>query len=370
MSDLAGREFERILIIKPSSPGDIIHALPVLRRLRSRYPRAHIAWLVATAFVNLLDADPSLDEVIPFDRKRYGRLGRSASATIDFVRFVRDLRSCRFDLVVDLQGLIRSGLISWFSGAGVRIGFRGAREGAWIFYNHRVNRLPADMHAADKLLTLGGVLGLPEDGPDFRVALTSADRMEADQLLAEAGIESGGPFAVLVPGTRWETKRWPAARYGELARVLYERHNLRSVLVGSSSEAEDGRIAEDASRKSASVHSSADHEAADAAAQSLCGRTTFRQLAAIIERAAVVVTADSAPMHIAAAHGRPLVAMFGPTNPLRTGPHGRLEEVVRLSLACSPCYLRTLSQCPHGQKCLQDLTVEMVASRVGALPGL
>ncbi|MBX3394263.1 MAG: lipopolysaccharide heptosyltransferase II [Phycisphaerae bacterium] len=370
MSELAGREFERILIIKPSSPGDIIHALPVLRRLRTRYPRAHIAWLVSTAFVNLLDADPSLDEVIPFDRKRYGRLGRSVGATIDFVRFVRDLRARRFDLVVDLQGLIRSGLISFFSGAGFRIGFRGAREGAWFFYNHRVDRLPADMHAADKILALGRMLGLPEDSPDFRVAVTPADRRVADELLAEAGIEAEGRFAVLVPGTRWETKRWPAFRFGELARVLYARHGLRSVLVGSESDVADGRIAEDSSRISVSGRVSADEPATEAAAWSLCGRTTFRQLAAIIDRAAVVVTADSAPMHIAAGHGRPLVALFGPTNPYRTGPYGKMDGVVKLPLACSPCYLRALSQCPHGHQCLLELTVDKVAERVGAVPGL
>lgn len=358
MSDPARREFERILIIKPSSPGDIIHALPVLRRLRARFPKSHIAWLVATPFVNMLDADPALSEVIPFDRKHYGRLGRSFRVTADFWGFVRSMRVKRFDLVIDLQGLIRSGFMSIFSGARERIGFRDAREMAWVFYNRRVGRLPADMHAADKLLAVCGMLDLPEVAPDFRLALTAEDHAHAATLLDETGIGRDGRFAVLVPGTRWETKKWPVERYGELAREMMERHGLSSVLVGAASEIEDGRIAETASLNRDRSHP---------AARNLCGRTTFRQLAALIERAAVVVTADSAPMHIAAAHGRPLVALFGPTNPVRTGPYGRMDDVIRLPLECSPCYYRKLSQCPFGHACMRDLSVAMVTDRVGKI---
>ncbi|MBK8271183.1 MAG: glycosyltransferase family 9 protein [Planctomycetes bacterium] len=389
MSELASRDFERILIIKPSSPGDIIHALPILRKLRERYPKAHLAWLVATPFVNLIDADPALEEVIPFDRKRFAQIGRSIGVTTEFIRYVKSLRARRFDLVIDLQGLIRSGFMSWFSGARERIGFRDAREGAWIFYNRRIGRLPADMHAADKLLALGGMLGLSEAKPDFRVAVTQEDRAHADGLLVEAGIGKGQPFAVLVPGTRWETKRWPAERYGELARVLMERHGMPSVLVGAEADFADGELAVGASRvtprsrksesfvalastsdANTSSHSSPspqpspfEGEGVGAAARNLCGKTTFRQLAALIDRAAVVVTADSAPMHIAAAHGRPLVALFGPTNPVRTGPYGRLDDVLRLPLECSPCYFRKLSQCPFGQKCMRIWMLEKLETR-------
>src|SRR5262249_42937947 len=126
MKRLAGRDFRRILIIKPSSPGDIVHALPVLHALRHRYPNAHIAWLVASPFVDLVAADPALDEVIPFDRRRFGRLGRDLAVSLDFLRFTRELFARRFDLVIDLQGLFRSGFLSLACGARTRVGFSDA----------------------------------------------------------------------------------------------------------------------------------------------------------------------------------------------------------------------------------------------------
>ena len=162
-------------------------------------------------------------------------------------------------------------------------------------------------------------------------------------------------YAVLVPATRWETKCWPPERFGRLARLIQDRHGLTSVLVGGSSDFDIGQK---------SVEASCLPSDATPAARNLCGKTTLRQLAALIDRAALVVTADSTPMHMAAAHQRPLVALFGPTNPARTGPYARLDDVERLDLACSPCYLRKLSQCPHSHTCMQDLTVEKVAEAV------
>lgn len=360
MSDLARRDFQRICLIKPSSPGDIIHALPVLRGLRQRYPKAHLAWLVATSFANLIEVDPALDEVILFDRRRFGRLGRSWLVTRDFIVFVGELRRRRIDLMVDLQGLFRSGFLALASGATTRVGFRDTREFAWLFYNHAIPRAARDTHAADRNWQVADMLGLDPSAPhtlDFTIALTEEDRRHAAELLAEVGIAYGfssspatrSPYAVLVPGTRWETKCWAAERFGRLAAEIKQRHGISSILVGGSSDRDAGQKA---------------MESSAGAAHNLCGRTTLRQLAALIDRAAVVVTADSTPMHMAAAHGRPLVALFGPTNPARTGPYGRGEDVLRLDLACAPCYLRRLSQCAHQHRCMEELTVEIVAEAV------
>ncbi|MBN2563669.1 MAG: glycosyltransferase family 9 protein [Phycisphaerae bacterium] len=349
MSDLAGRSFRRILIIKPSSPGDIIHALPVLHGLRRRFPEAHLAWLVATSFVDLIEAEVALDEVIPFDRKRFGRLGRSFVVTQEFTAFVRDLRGRRFDLVVDLQGLFRSGFLAFASGAGVRIGFAASREMAWIFYSHKIPPGDSDAHAADKNYTVARMLGFDDVPMDFTITIPEDDRQQADRLLVEAGVRPGAPYAVLVPATRWETKCWPPDRFGQLAGALKERHGLGTVFVGGGSDVEAGDVAARAS---------------NGAAKNLCGRTTLRQLAALIDGASVVVTADSTPMHMAASLGRPLVALFGPTNPSRTGPYGRLRDVLRLDLDCAPCYLRHLRQCSHGHACIQGLQVHAVLGAV------
>ncbi len=349
MKDLASRAFRRILIIKPSSPGDIIHALPVLHGLRCRYPQAHLAWLVATPFANLIEADPALDEVVPFDRRRFGRMATSPRVALEFLAFVKELRARRFDLVIDLQGLFRSGFLARASGAPARIGFADARELAWVFYNHRINRGPPDRHAAIRNYDVADILGFADAEMDFSITVTAADRHHTASLLKEAGLEGESRYAVLVPGTRWETKCWTPDRYGRLAASIRQKHGLSSVLVGGPTDTAIGDIAANAS---------------DSAAVNLCGRTTLRQLAALIERSSIVVTADSTPMHLAAALDRPLVALFGPTNPRRTGPHGRGADVVRLDLECSPCYLRNLRQCPHDHRCMDRLTVEEVAEAV------
>ncbi|NUQ47984.1 MAG: glycosyltransferase family 9 protein, partial [Phycisphaerae bacterium] len=220
MDQLAGRSFRRILLIKPSSPGDILHALPVARGLRAAFPESHLAWLVASSFADLLEVEPSIDEVIRFDRKRYGRMWRSAAAFRAFVAFVRDLRARQFDLVVDLQGLFRSGFLSWVSRAGTRIGFRDAREAAWMFYTHRLPRRPHATHAADRNLAVLNHVGRPRIEPDLRPVFSAADAEAARALLTQTGIGPQDDYVVLVPSTRWETKRWPAERFGTLAARL------------------------------------------------------------------------------------------------------------------------------------------------------
>lgn len=343
--DAATREPRRILIVKPSSPGDIIHALPVLHALRRRYPDVHIAWLIVSGFADLIALDPALNEVIAFDRTRFGRVGRSWSVTRDFLRFMGELRARRFDLVVDLQGLFRSGFLARASGAAARVGFDNARELAWIFYSQRVGVPDINTHAVDRNLRVARALGCDDAPADFSLALSDADRAKAAAIVAEAGAVGPNGYAVLVPATRWETKCWPAERYGELAVGLRESAGLPSLLVG-------GRADIPAGARSAA--------ASNGAAFNACGRTSLRELAALVEGASIVVTADSTPMHLAAALGRPLVALFGPTNPERTGPYGRAADVLRVELACSPCYLRRLSDCPHQQQCMQQLDVQRV----------
>ncbi|MCB9852306.1 MAG: lipopolysaccharide heptosyltransferase II [Phycisphaerales bacterium] len=346
MNDLVDRDFRRILLIKPSSPGDIIHALPVLRGLRRRYPKATISWLIAKNFVNMLEAERALDEIIPFDRKHYGRLFRNWPSTRDFFKFVSDLRRKQFDLVVDLQGLIRSGFLAWSSGARVRVGFQDAREMAWMFYTHRIPRDDAEKHAAERNFDAAALLGVNRSEPDFRIAFTQDDSTTIRDLI-RSRLGSDQRFIAMATSTRWPTKCWPVDRFGQLAAELHKTSGLKTLLVGGPGDRDDGRRAADA---------------ADGAAVNVCGETTLRQLAALIDRASLVVTADSTPMHLAAAHGCPLVALFGPTNPVRTGPFNRSRDVVRLDLDCSPCYIRKLRQCPHKHRCMQDLSVAQVAA--------
>jgi lipopolysaccharide heptosyltransferase I len=308
----------RILIIKPSALGDVVHTLPVLNLLRRRWPNAHISWLINPSFASLIDRHPQLDEVILFERRRFGRSWRDPSAAVGFLKFTGSLRTRQFDLVLDLQGLFRSGWLTFKSRAPVRVGFANARELAHLFYTHRVYIGSPEQHAVERYLKMAEFIGCGRAPVEFNFATTDEDRSSVEQLLG-----STTNYAVLMPGTNWETKRWPVEHFAALVEPLRERHGLESVVAGGPD------VANLAARMPGTIN--------------LVGKTNLRQLTALLERAAVVIANDSGPMHIAAALNRPLVTPYGPTNPVRTGPYGRMDTVVRLDIPCSPCYSRKYS---------------------------
>lgn len=347
--DLAQRDFARILIVKPSSLGDVVHALPVLHGLRVRYPRARIDWLVASPYAPLLEGHPELNEVLVFDRRRFGRVGRSARVALDFVRFLRELRSRRYDLVLDLQGLFRSGFLTRATGAPVRLGFRTAREAAWVGYTDYLPPGDADAHAVERNYQVAKVLGFAEVPVEFKLPVSERVQVEAAQLLNSSGVRAEDLIVAVAPGARWETKRWPVEHFAQTVGDLEGRSGVRCVLVGGSDEAElCGQVL----------------QTAVSTPVNLAGRTSLPQLVAVLARADVVLCHDSAAAHLAAALDRPLVCLTGPTNPRRTGPYGRLAQVLQLPLDCAPCYLRRLSQCPHQHRCLRELEAGTVTAAV------
>lgn len=350
--ELARREFRRILLIKPSSLGDVVHALPVLHGLRRRYPHARIAWLIAVGCRELLEGHPQIDELIPFDRKRYGQMTRSVRATAAFVEFVSGLRARRFDLVVDLQGLFRSGFLAMATGAPVRIGFARAREFAGLFYSHRIEAGPRDEHAVPRNYRVSRLLGFRDVPIDMTLPVDARARASVDGLLAEHGVSPHERIAVMTPGARWETKVWPAAHFAAVADHLRRAHGLRVVLTGGPAEAADCQAVMAAAREPV---------------VNLCGRSSLSELVALIDRSALLVSNDSGPMHIAAARHRPVIGVFGPTSAARTGPYSPHARVVRRGLPCSPCFLRRRVQCPHGHACLQDLGPAPVNEAADAL---
>ncbi len=347
--NLEHREFDRILIIKPSSFGDVIHALPVLHGLRHRYPKARISWLVAHICAGLLENHPALDEIIRFDRKRYGRLGRSLSVSIEFMEFVNDIRARRFDLVIDLQGLFRSGFLAFASGASTRIGFAQAREFAPLFYTHRLSCRDPEMHAVDRNYLVARTLGFEDVPLAFDLPMSVLAQERAQAILAAVGVSPQDSYILMGPGTRWETKIWPAAHFAQLARRIRQELGYRVALIGMESEVDVARNVE---------------QLAGDAVVNLAGKTNLSELIALIERSEAVVMHDSGPMHLAGALGKPMVALYGPTSPQRTGPYRRGESVVRLELPCSPCYLKRLAQCPHNHRCLRELSPDMVFDRL------
>ncbi len=343
----------RVLVLKPSSLGDIVHALPVLGMLRRARPEAYIAWLVGKPFVGLLEDHPLIDELILFDRRRYGQMAYNPAAALDFVRFVQRLRERRFDVVLDLQGLLRSSLIAQFTGAAERIGPADAREGARWLYTRTV-RVPDQGHVVDQLRGFARQLGLPDAPPEFVLPVRDAGRRAAAALLSQHGVGPDRPGIAILPGARWESKRWPPTHFAELLDRLEagfahlpEPQRPALLLLGSPAERE-----------------LADHILAGAHARvvDLVGRTRLGELVALLERATLVVAHDSGPMHVAAALGVPVLALMGPTSPQRTGPYGQPDHVLSNPLPCAPCYRR---RCPLGhQRCLTGLPPARVAQRV------
>ena len=318
-------EPKRILIVKPSALGDIVHTLPFLYLLRQRFPNAHIAWLVVPAFASLLEGHPLLNDVIRFDRRGIANWWRDLAAASKLLKFSTDLRRQRFDLVIDLQGLLRSGWIAWQTRAPVRVGFDYAREGGAHFYTHRVPTRTHEKHATERYLDIAEALGCGRGPIVFDFGVERIDRLAAADLTGQSE-----KYAVLLPGTNWATKRWPEEYFAQLVQPLREEFGLDVFIAGANDVAPirfEG-------------------------ATNLAGRTTLRQLAALLDRASLVFANDSGPMHVAAALGRPLVAIYGPTNPVRTGPYLREDAVLQLDLPCRPCYSRT---CVH-QSCMRWLT--------------
>ncbi len=322
-------EPKRILLVKPSALGDIVHALPVATLIKRKWPTSYLAWLVSRPFASLLETHPAIDEVLPWDRNRGASVAQHADAALDVSRLVRN---GNFDLVIDLQGLLRSAWIAWQSGAKVRVGLAASREAAPLLYTHRVPTRPESQHAIDRYLDVAEALGCERDPVDYQLMTTPADELVVDALLKPL---QGKKFAVLLPGTNWSTKRWPAKSFAELGLRLRRVLGLEIVVAGMSDAAEAAQLID---------------------GLDVTTRTSVRELVALLRRAALVVCNDSGPMHLAAALSRPLVAPFGPTDPVRTGPYGRMEGVVRLEVVCSPCFSRA---CVH-QTCLQSLSVEAV----------
>jgi lipopolysaccharide heptosyltransferase I len=338
-----------MLIIKPSSLGDVVHALPFLRAVRRRFSSARIDWLINAPLAGLLSGDPDVNEVVCFDRTHLGRMGRSVRATRDFFRFVGEVRRRDYDITIDLQGLFRTGFLSRASGAPMRVGFKQSREGARWFYTQLVDTPDPEMHAVDRYLRVAEFLGCPHASADFGLRVSPEARAHIGNMLAEQGVFAADRLIAVAPAARWETKQWPAESFVEAINALQAEDGVRCVLAGSPEEGPRVRQIASSCR---------------VAPIDLCGRTPLPELVALVERASAVLCHDSAVAHLAAALDRPLVCLTGPTNARRTGPYGRLPDVIRLSLECSPCYFRRLSQCPHHHRCMRDLPVVEVLAGV------
>lgn len=305
----------KILIVKPSSLGDIVHSLPFLKVVNTCFSGSRIHWVVAKGFEGLLAGNPMTDRLWIINKDAWKNLRYATSTMSEIKRLFRSLKQEHFDLVIDLQGLLRSGIITAATGSPVRVGFAEAREGSRLFYTHKVTG-GKDIHAVDRYLKIAACLGCDVSEVVFPFPLSAKPASPVPHPFPSE------EYAVLVPGARWKTKQWPPEKFGELSRRL----PLRSLIVGSRS---DRDIADTVASYS------------DGNAISLAGRTSLQELIEVIRSARFVVSNDSGPMHIAAALGKPVCAIFGPTDPLRTGPYGKGHTIIRENVPCAPCFRKT-----------------------------
>jgi len=330
---------ESVLIIKPSALGDVVTALPVLRALRRKFPAAHLSWLVNTNCAALLEGDPDLDEIVPFARRKLGRAWRSPGAAAALGSLIHSLRHARYDWVIDLQGLFRSGFFARVTGASVRTGFANAREGAWMFYTHRLR--PTREHTVDRNIELAEMLGLDARREDMTLHVPPKGKTFAEALRRRPEV-ADSPLVVFVPPTRWTTKLYPERHWRTLAGRLAASAGI--AVMGTAADTElCSRVA----------------EAGNDRAVSLAGQTDIAELVGVIASADCVVCCDSAAMHIAQAVGTDVVALIGPTRPERTGPVLGGQCIV----APVPCQGCLRKRCAH-ITCMQEIDPRTVAERV------
>jgi lipopolysaccharide heptosyltransferase II len=331
----------KILILKPSSLGDVIHALPVLRLLKQHQPDSEVYWWLQTDLTPLLQGDPDLTGIIPFHRQNWGSPGIWNGAW----RGLRAMRQHHFDWVIDLQSLARSGVVAWLANGDLTVGLDDHREGARGLYDIVVPRKSWHTHAVDWYLSVLPALGVPVHAhftwlPERpQVARTVQAKWQPDSKR----------WIMLQPGARWINKRWPVEYF---ARLVSDENgwndDVRFAILGSAADRPLGRSIAAANPKRC---------------LDLTGNITLPEMVEWIRLGELMISNDTGPMHVAAALGKPLIALFGPTEPSRTGPHGQPDCVLRLNLPCSPC-LKDSCAFEKPIECLRGLPLQLVLERV------
>ena len=321
----------RVLIVLPGAIGDVVRALPLLGRLRRARPEAYVGWAVEPPSAPLLAGHPWLNEVTVFQR---------AGGARAFLDFLRRVRAGGWTMALDLGRSLKSGIVARASGARQRIGFArpDGREGNWLFANVHVPAQGVERPKLEQFLAFADTLGLPPVPVEFGLAPTAAEAREADALLQ--GLAR--PLVAACVGSSCPSRRWFPDRTAAALRRLRDRDGGSAVLLGT---AADAGFAAEVARRS------------DGGVRDLVGRTSLRQLLAILGRAQLAFGPDSGALHIAAAVGVPTVSLWGATSAVRSAPWGWEQLAVTGAAPCSPCFLST---CPIGRVCMRAIEPEAV----------
>jgi len=339
---------KRVLIVRLGALGDIVHTIPVAAALRRAFPAARVDWLVSAKHREILDLVPVIDRRLVINDRAGARGGSSLAAAI------RELRGAHYDVVLDLQGLIKSALLARSTGAPRVIGFaaRYARESlARMFYTEVYDPGRGGLynpreteHVVRMNLGMLQTLGITAVTPEFPIEATPS------AAAAQIAQQTGGRYVLLNPGAAWPNKRWPPSRFGALASAMRQRTGLPSVVLWGPGE-----------------QPLADAVVADASGAAIASPpTTIADIVALARGASLMVSGDTGPIHIASAVGTPTVGIYGPTRPSRNGPLGRADIAVSRDAVCQCHHLR---RCVRDRMCLLDIEVDEVVRAADTVLG-
>lgn len=342
-----GWNIRRILLVRLSSLGDVVHTLPALRALRQAFPDAHITWVVEEKFSAVLDGNPDLDEVLVV-RTREWRKNLTPATLKEMRSFYRELRGRNFDLAIDIQGLIKTGVLAALSGAPLRVGFdrTDCRE-QWnaLFTNIKVPAVGRTIHVVDKNLSMIRALGAQDLSQEFVVRIPQAAQNQAQEFFDKHPDLGARPVVVLHSGVGYKTKQWELERFAQLGDRISSELGASILLTWGPGEKDKvDRL---------SSHMTQPHWVAPP--------SSLHQSMALFDRASLFVGGDTGTLHLCVALGIPTVSLFGPTDPVYNGPYGSPHQVIVKKLHCSFCYKRT---CPTHNECMDGITVDEVFETV------
>lgn len=323
-------KIRKLLLIKPSSLGDIIHSFAFLSAIKENFPHIEVHWVVSKAFEELLTEHPLIEKLVVINKDKWRSLKNILSTIKEFSKLSGQLKKENYDIAVDLQGLLRSGVITLLSGAELRCGFKETRELSHFFYNKKIS-VSGNIHAVVRYLEVARQLGCNINSVNFPLP-------KAKQ---PPWLNDFEDFVVIILFTRWQSKNWLIPYFVELIKML----PYKAIIIGSKSDEADAlRVAQYSEGK----------------ALSFAGKITLKELISVFKKTLFVITPDTGTMHLAVACGKKVVALFGPTDPCRTGPFGQGHLVIKSELSCSPCFKKYCKDL----KCMENITPQSVYSKI------
>ncbi|HPD60891.1 MAG TPA: glycosyltransferase family 9 protein [Thermodesulfobacteriota bacterium] len=341
---------QKILIVRLGAIGDVIRTLPALRALRHNLPDAYIAWVVEDRAASLLINHPDLNKVFVAPRKEWQKNPLSIKTLKEIIRLTKELRKENFDLVLDFHGLFKSGLITFLTGVKDRVGYarKFTKEGNFLFTNHHVPLTEHKINRVEKNLLLVKHLRLNIDEHNPIIPISEKDREFVTSTIFSQLTSSPGPKVIMHPGSSSSTpyKRWNFSRFAQLADRIIQKYGGTILFTAGNDEKE--LVDKIFKQMIESQHV-------------LCQTETLTQLAEVIRQCDLFIGNDTAPMHLAAFVGTPVIALFGPTDPIENAPFGKGKAIViRKDVSCSPCRTR---ECPN-LLCMDAIAVKDVLEAV------